>query len=451
MILRTNRFIRKIKNKIISLFSHAGFLRYAKNTSWLMIEKILRMFVGLFVGAWVARYLGPDQYGLLSYAQSFVGLFTAIATLGLDGIVVREIVKYPEKENEILGTAFVLKLIGAITTFIILYIAIHFTSNNEYTNILIFIIASAAIFQAFNVIDMYFQAKVMGKYAVIANTFSLFISSALKIILILMRAPLVAFALVVIFDSLILASGYVYCYLKVRKKFFIKQIKFEFGLAKELLKDSKFLFFSSMVLMIQARIDQVMLKSFLGNEEVGYYSVAMRLIESFGFLPMVLKNSLYPAVQNAKAISEQIYKSRLLNLYRMSFFLFLIIAIPIFSFSENIVVILFGQEYQPAGILLSLMVIRLFFANMGVGRGHFILSENLLYFSFITMVIGTTTNIVLNYLWIPFYGSMGAVFASIVSFFVTIFLVDIFYNKTRENVFIMLKAVLTFYKMRINE
>ena len=79
--------------KLQSLKSNQGFMRYFKNTSWLFAEKILRMFVGLFVGIWVARYLGPEQFGLFSYAQSFVGLFTAMATLGLDGIVVRELVK----------------------------------------------------------------------------------------------------------------------------------------------------------------------------------------------------------------------------------------------------------------------------------------------------------------------------------------------------------------------
>ena len=83
--------------KLKSLKNHQGFMRYFKNTSWLFAEKILRMVVGLFVGVWVARYLGPDKFGLFSYAQSFVGLFTAIATLGLDGIVVRELVSILKK------------------------------------------------------------------------------------------------------------------------------------------------------------------------------------------------------------------------------------------------------------------------------------------------------------------------------------------------------------------
>ena len=126
-----------------------------------MGEKILRMFVGLFVGIWVARYLGPDQFGLLSYAQSFVFLFVAISTLGLDGIVVRELVKDETRRNVLVGTAFGLKFIGALAILPVLGIAIQFTGNDSFTNLLIFIIASATIFQSFNAIDLYFQSKVL--------------------------------------------------------------------------------------------------------------------------------------------------------------------------------------------------------------------------------------------------------------------------------------------------
>ena len=425
-------------------------MKYFKNTSWLFAEKILRMAVGLFVGIWVARYLGPEKYGLLSYAQSFVGLFTAIATLGLDGIVVRELVKGEKKEDELIGTAFWLKLIGAFAVLLLLAIAINFTSNDTYTNILIFIIASATIFQSFNVIDFYFQSKVMSKYVVFANTFSLFVSSLVKILLIINNAPLIAFALVVVFDSIILAMGYLYFYIKKTSKIKIQNfLKFKKGIAMSLLRDSWPLILSSAVLMIQARIDQVMIKEMRGNVEVGYYSVALRLIGMFGFIPMVLKSSLYPAIQSAKSQSEEIYQNRLLNFYRLNFLLFLVTAIPIFLLSEKIIVLLFGQEYQPAGILLALMASRLFFANMGVARGTFILTENLMKFSLLTMILGTVTNVVLNYLWIEEYGAKGAIVATIISFMVTIFLIDSIYVKTRQNVLLQIKAIFTFYDLKI--
>jgi len=433
--------IKKLKN-------HQGFMKYFKNTSWLFAEKILRMVVGLFVGVWVARYLGPEQFGLFAYAGSFVGLFTAIATLGLDGIVIRELVKDESRRDELIGTAFWLKLMGAIVVLSILAIAVNLTSNDTYTNTLIFIIASATIFQSFNVVDMYFQSKVMSKYIVYANVISLLISSCIKIILILNEAPLIAFAFVVLFDSAVLAIGFIYFFFK-HSTCRINSLALNTKTAKSLLKDSWPIIFSSAVLMIQARIDQVMLKEMIGNIEVGYYSVAMRLIESVAFVTMILKSSLYPSIQNAKKRSEEIYQNRLLNFYRLNFLLFLIVGIPIFLFSEKLVVLLYGVEYEPAGILLALMSIRLFFANMGVARGVYILTENLMKFSMLTMILGTITNVLLNYLWIPVYGAKGAIMATIVSFIVTIFLVDVIYTKTRKNVFLQVKSMFTFYKINL--
>ena len=208
MVLK-KQMIEKVKN----LKNHQGFMKYFRNISWLFAEKILRMIVGLFISIWIARYLGPEQFGLLNYAQSFVGLFAVVATLGLDGIVVRELVKNEDIRDTLLGTTFYLKLVGAIFVFIILSIAINFTSNDSYTNTLVFIIASAVIFQSFNVIDAYFQSKVLSKYVVFANFISFFVTSIISILLVLNEAPLEYFAYVILFDSFILACGFIYFYL----------------------------------------------------------------------------------------------------------------------------------------------------------------------------------------------------------------------------------------------
>lgn len=434
--------------KIILLKNHQGFIKYFKNTSLLFAEKILRMLVGLFVGVWVARYLGPEKFGLLSYAQSFVGLFTVLATLGLDEVVVRELVKGGIRRDELIGTAFCLKFFGAILVLLLLAFAVNYTSNDSYTNTIVFIIASATIFQSFNVVDFYFQSIVMSKYVVYANIISLFLSSIIKIALILNNASLITFAWVILFDSFVLACGLIYYFLK-QTAFNLNIFVFNISTSIILLKYSWPLIFSSAVLMVQARIDQVMIKEISNTTEVGYYSAAIRLIEAFGFIPLMLRNSLYPSIQNSKKGSISSYHNRLLNYYRLSFLLFLILAIPIYLFSEQIVLLLFGVEYQKVGFLLSIMVLRLFFANMGVARGAYLLSDNLLNYSLFTMIVGTIFNIILNYLWIPYYGAIGAIVATIISFFVTIFAIDIFYTKTRHNVILQIRSIFTFYKISI--
>ena len=250
-------------------------MRYFTNTSWLFFEKIIRVVVNLFMLIWIARYLGSEQFGLFSYMQSFVGIFSVIATLGLNAIVVREFVKTKYKEEELLSTSFYLRLLGALCVFIILYIAIHFTKNEADTNIMIFIIASSTIFQSFNVIDFYFQSKVLSKYVVYANIFSFFISTILKILFILLEAPIEAFVYIVLFDSIILALGLIYFYIKTTT-LNIASLKFNMSIASSLLKDSWPLILSAIAISIYMKIDQVMIKEMLNSKRLDY----MQLLQS---------------------------------------------------------------------------------------------------------------------------------------------------------------------------
>lgn len=421
------------------LTSHAGFRKYFANTSWLFAEKIFRMVVGLFVGVWIARYLGPEKYGLLSYAQSFVGLFTAIATLGLDSIVVRELVKHPEKEGELLGTAFGLKLFGAILTLIVIAGAVQFTSNDTYTNILVFIIASATIFQAFNVIDMYFQAKVMGKYITLANTISLFISSLIKIMLILYKAPLMAFAWMVLFDSVVLSLGFVYFFLKNLKfniqyskldtgnsTFSIRHLKFNKSTAVDLLKDSWPLILSGIAIMIYMKIDQVMIKEMLNAEAVGQYAAAVRISEAWYFIPMVIASSLFPAIINAKKQSEELYYARLQKLYDLLVWMAIAIALPMTFLSDWVVNLLYGSKYHEAGSVLMIHIWAGVFVFLGVAFSKYLTIENLTKKSFYRTLLGALLNVILNYIFIPKYGIKGAALATLLGQFFANYIYDFF-------------------------
>ncbi|MBD3727998.1 MAG: flippase, partial [Moraxella osloensis] len=356
---------------------------------------------------------------------AFTAIFGGIAKLGLDGIMVRELVNHPEKRDTYLGTAFWLKILGAFIVMSLMAAIVPFISNDATTNLFIFIIAAGLVFQSFEVVEFYFQSQVLAKIVSICKVIQLALSSMIKIYLVLTEAELFWFVIVTAFDALSLAVSYFIAYQLRKNPAFYKH--FDLSIAKQLLKDSWPMIFSGMVLMIQARIDQVMLQEFKGSTEVGYYSVAMRLIEVAAFVPMILKNSLFPAIQSAKKNSEDLYQERLLNFYRLNFIMFLVFAIPIFLFAESIVIFLFGEVYQPAGVLLSLFAIRLFFTNMGVARGVYLLTENLMKFSLITMLVGTVVNVALNYILIPEYGAKGAIIATIVSFLFTIFLLDVLY------------------------
>ena len=204
----------RLKKAYKKMLFSSEFRKYFANTGWLFFERILRMIIALFVGVYVARYLGPSNYGLLSYAVSFVGLFSAIATLGLDKIVVRNLVKDEKKQEELLGTAFALKFIGFILLLGLLTVAVQFTTNDSYTNLLILIIALSTFFQSFNVIDFYFQSRVLSKYVVHVQIISGISAAIIKLLLIYFSMDLTYFAAVMVVESVILGIGFIAAYAK---------------------------------------------------------------------------------------------------------------------------------------------------------------------------------------------------------------------------------------------
>ncbi len=426
--------------KLKSLKNHQGFMKYFKNTSWLFGEKILRMVVGLFVGIWVARYLGPEQFGLFSYAQSFVGLFTAIAALGLDSIVVRELVKDESKRDAFIGTAFWLKLMGAFSVLLILGFAVGFTSNDTDTNMLVFIIASATIFQSFNVVDMYFQSQVMSKFVVYTNIISLLLSSIVKVTLILNEAPLIAFAWVVLFDSFVLACGFVYFYIKNNLSFL--KWKFDKVVALGLLKDSWPLILSGIVISVYMKIDQVMIQEMLGSTEVGQYAAAVRLSEAWYFIPMVIASSLFPAIVNAKQVSEELYYARLQKLYDLMVWMAITIAIPTTFMGDWVVNLLYGNQYNQAGSVLMIHIWAGVFVFLGVASGKWFIVENLQKYSFYRTFAGAVLNVILNFILIPKFGINGAAIATLSSQATAAYLFDLFSTKTRKMFFLKTKSLL---------
>jgi O-antigen/teichoic acid export membrane protein len=408
------QIIRKFTGKINTLKNHTGAMKYLKNTSWLFAEKILRMTLGLFVGIWVARYLGPEQFGLFSYAQSFVALFTAFATLGLDGIVIRELIKDESQRDKLLGTAFTLKLMGGIAVLLFLAIAMFFQSSDSLTTILIFIIASATIFQSFNVIDFYFQSKVLSKYVVYSNVLSLLISSIIKVVLILNEAPLIDFAWVVLFDSFILAIGFIYFYLKNELSF--RMWRFNKEQAVTLLKDSWPLILSGVVVTVYMKIDQIMIKEILSNEAVGQYAAATRLSETWYFIPVVISASLFPAILNAKQQSEMLYYSRLQKLYTLMVWLAIAIALPMTFLSDWVINLLYGDAYNQAGNVLMIHIWSGVFVFFGCAWAKWMLAESFQLTIMKMQILSLITNVILNSILIPLYGIEGAAVATFLSY-----------------------------------
>jgi O-antigen/teichoic acid export membrane protein len=377
-------------------------------------EKFLRLISGVFVGAYVARYLGPAQYGLLNYVISLVGLFSAISILGLDDILLREIVKNEKNRDTLMGTAFVLRFAAAALVYVGLIIGAESNQTDPTTRILIYIIGLGVIFQVFGVIGYFFQAKVWSKYAVTSQIVALSLISVFRIIMVLNDAPLTWFAWSTTLDYFILAAGLVIFYSKNVSNLF--RWKFNGSIAAYLLRNSWSLILSGLAVTIYMRFDQIMVKWMLGDEANGHYGVGARLSEMWNFIPVAICGSLFPALINAKANSEKQYLERLQNLYDLIVGISLSIAIPLTFLSGFIINLLFGAAFAPAADILSLYIWASVFTFMGVATGKWIIIENLQTYRMICMAIAGVMNIIFNYILIKLIGLEGAAVSTLISY-----------------------------------
>lgn len=400
------------------------------NTGWLFGDQILRMGVGLVVGVWVARYLGPEQFGMLNYAIAFVALFGAIASLGLNGIVVRDIVKEPETANSTLGTAFLLQIIGGLLAFTLAVISISFIRPDEgLTKLMVAIFAFVMVFKASDIVKYWFESELQSKYVVwIENSVFLLLSTA-KIGLILVHASLITFVWAAFIEGLLVTTGLLWIY--NRSGGHLSAWKIHFVRAKILLRDSWPLILSGLTIMIYMRIDQIMLGQMLGNEAVGIYSAAVRISEVWYMIPMVIVTSLFPSIIEAKKKDERIYQERMQNLLSFMAFASIIIALSISLFSDWIITTLYGNLYTGAGDVLMIHIWACLFVFLGVAGGKWYLIENLQYLNFYRTAIGAIVNISLNFYLIPLYGAYGAAIATVISYGIAAYILDGFSSKTR--------------------
>lgn len=402
-----------LRATIKKVSAHQGFRKYFANTSWLFAEQILRIIAGLLVGIYVARYLGPEKFGLFNYALAFVALFASIAKLGLDGIIVRDLVNAPEKRDLYLGTAFWLKVLGSILAGVGIAVTVVISENDHTTKLYIGIIASGLIFQSFEVVDFYFQSRVLSKYVSICKISQLILSSLLKLYFVAINADLFWFVLVSVIDQASLAAALAYAY--SRQKVGVFYLHFDKSVAKELLASVKPLIISGIMVSVYSSIDRVIIKEMLGAREVGLYAAATGLVTALYFIPMLIANSLFPAILNAKQQSEDVYNRRLSYLYKYILSVGLFVCLFVSVFAELIISLLYGQKFSESADVLQIYIWNFLLICFSAIFGKWLLSENLQHLLPRFTLMAIVVNLLGCFVLIPLWSIKGAALAALAS------------------------------------
>jgi O-antigen/teichoic acid export membrane protein len=407
-----------------------------------MGERIIGLGVTFLITSIVARYLGPEQFGLLSYSLSVLGIGAILGHIGLNGLIVRELSTHPEIRNEIMGSSFGLKLAGYLVGFIAL-ISYTLTTEKFYSVEfwLLIILAPTLLFQPFTIIEFWFQSRLQAKYTAMARTFALVSASIVKGLSIILGAHLLIIGAATVLQ-IIMFSGVLVILYSMKSNDSLILWKFSKTKAREFVAQGWMVFIGSIFAVIYFKVDQVMLKWFINSKEVGIYAVAAQISEVWYFIPAAIVMSLFPKLIELSENNHSLYLKRLQQIFDILFWMALLVAASVTYLAKPFILLLFGEAYIGAAQILAIHIWAGIFIFMRALFSKWILIEKVFVFSIITQGIGALSNVVLNYFLIPEYGGIGAAYATLISYSFASFFALSFTHKTRPIFRMMSKSFL---------
>lgn len=411
------------------------------NLIWATAGKVTTMLSGLVIGVLVARYLGPEQFGLMNWVISFVFLFQTISIFGLDLIEVREEAAHPDDYNKVIGTAFGIRLILSIVSVLLCIGTCFIMDKDAETTLLVTIYSVSVVANTLSVIRNYFFAIVQNKRVVQSEISRTLLGMAIKVVLLYIHASLLWFVVATMFDTVLLASGYIVSYKAEVGR--IRQWTFSRDYAWYLIRESAPLVLCHAAVMVYQRIDQVMIGEMIDEANVGYFSVATRFVEILLFIPMILAQTISPVLTKVRTQDEAEYYRKSQQFMNLSLWLSLLAAVCTSAISYWLIFYLFGEAYMPAVIILQIMSFKVVSLALSNTAGSMIVIEGLQNYAVGRDVLGCAVCVLLNWYLLPRYGVVAAAVISIISNVVAGYLAD-FLIPVYRHLFVMQTKALLF-------
>ena len=409
-----------------------------RNASWIILEQVFQMMVSLVVGVLSARYLGPSNYGALSYTLSFVSFLTSVATLGMEGVVMKKIIMHPEDEGVYLGSAMLLRTISSVLCMGAVVLTVGILNPDDKLKWLLALLQSfQLLFKSFQILDIWFQRYLKSRYTSIGKMIACLIVSAYKIFLLATGKSIVWFALSNAFTDLVI-SIVLWCFYKKEHG---QRLSVQCGKGVEVLSESYHFILSGLMSAIYGQMDRIMIGSMMTDNEVGLYTVATAICGMWVFVPNAIINSFRPQIIELKKVSShEHYITRLEQLYSFVIWLCITATLAICILSRFIVGTLYGSAYMGAVRTLRIAIWYETFAMIGSARGIWILCEDKNKYVKYYLGIGAAVNLVLNSLMIPAWGINGAAIATLITQIVTSLIAPTIFRETRDHTWIVLRA-----------
>lgn len=428
--------MNEIIKKIIQMF---GNNKEAKNASWLIGGRIAQMVLSFFVSILTARYLGPSNYGIISYVNAYVAFFTSLCTLGINSVIIKDFVEKPQEQGEAVGTTLAMRFISSFLSVIMILCIVNVVDHDEPTTIVVAALCSISLlFQVLDTFNYWFQSRYESKITSIA-TFVAYAATALyRLVLLALHKDVEWFAFATSVDYIVLGVFLFYSYRKNNGP----KLSVSIEKGKSLFGRSYHYILSGMMVAIYGQTDKFMLKQMLDETSVGYYSLASSVNLMWVFVLQAIIDSMYPTIMRLYEKDREQFNRKNRQLYAIVIYVSMAAAICFVLFAPLVIKILYGDAYMPAVGPLRVITWYTIFSYLGVARNAWIVCMNKQKYLKYMYLSAAFINIGLNYIMIPMWGASGAALASLLTEVCTSLVLPCCWKDMRPNVRLMIDAFL---------
>ena len=444
-----DKFHFNIKGKLGSLLEiHRSKIKYGKSTLWLLSERVARIISGVFVTAYVARYLGPENWGIIGYSFFLVNVFGALAftPFGLNALVVKYILSRDWKLEHVLGSAAFLKLLGGVLQIFCVACLTLILREDTIIWVCVGVIAAGVLFEPLFIIQQPYIANAEAGYPAAVQLVATVIQSAYRLFLIHAGADLVLFASAFLIEKIIVSVGLILTY---HIKFgSILNWRINWSLSKNLLTISLPFVGSGILNMLLLRADLFAVRHLLGITDLGVYSVASTIFLLFQFVPIIICSSIFPSLVNAHFRASKEGTRRMILLLRLMMVLGLLIGGLCTAFGPIVIPLLYGPSYIGAINILSVLSWASVFFFVYVAAWRWFLLENLQLLALKMMIVNVIVQVILLLIGIGWWGLIGAAYAMIGAYLFAGFLAFTIWPRSRPLFTMILCAMIPAFLSR---
>lgn len=408
------------------------------NASWIMVGRVFQLVLTFVTTMLTARYLGPSENGKLVYVFSYVQFFLPLCTLGLNDIIVKELVDNRDKNDEILGTMIVMRSIVSFISMISSIILVGLLNSEPIYRAIASLQSLSLLFQSFDCIMYFYQSRLLSKKSGTAYALAYILASFFRIYAILSKKNILWFAFALSLDYIMVALLLCIVYFKDRNS-----LKCSFSMAKTLLSKSYHYIFAGLMVVIYGKVtDTLLLGKMINETMVGYYSAGTTLCNAWPFVLTAIIDSLSPVIIDTYRKDRDEFCTKLKQLYAIVFYVSVVAAILISLLADIAIFVLYGKDYSPAALPMKIYAWSTAFSYLGVSRTIWMQCNNKTRYEVHIAFFGAITSIVLNFLLIRSFGIIGSATAAVLTQLLTNFIFLFVMKETRENAKLILDAIL---------